>query len=210
MQLIASTYLSKSSIKKDGVVVFPLNEENWLKECYQKMELDYPKFHKMDNLSKMAVLSLEMLKSDAIFNTIADDSIEMIFANTNASQNTDLKFIDSYKKQGSPSPSLFVYTLPNILTGEIAIKNKWYGENTFFVAPSFDATLFTERMHHSAQNGKELCLCGWVESKLGDKNMPELEECFLFLVALNKETSCADQPIFASRLIELYKINQTI
>ena len=72
---------------------------------------NYPQInHKDENPSKMAVLSLEMLKSDAIFNTIADDSIEMIFANTNASQNTDLKFIDSYKKQGSPSPSLFVYT----------------------------------------------------------------------------------------------------
>ena len=209
MQLITTTYLSNTGLKKDGNTVIQLHETNWLKECYQLMELDYPKFHKMDNLSKMAILSLEAIKSSHGLDQIAEDSLELIFANTNASQHTDLKFIDSYKLQGSPSPSLFVYTLPNILTGEIAIRNKWYGENTFFVSPSFDPKLFTERLHHAAQNGKELCLCGWVESKLDEKNMPELEECFLFLVALNKETSSLAQSNFASELIKLYKSNQT-
>jgi len=209
MQLISSTYIAKAAIKKDGVIRHELTEDNWLKECYQKMELDYPKFHKMDNLSKMAFLSLELMKTSAVFDTIEDDTVELIFANTSASQHTDLKFIDSYQHQGNPSPSLFVYTLPNILTGELAIRNKWYGENTFFVASEFDASLFTERMHHSAQNGKKLCLCGWVESKLDEKNMPELEECFLFLVAVNKETSDLAQTNFASDLIDLYKNNQT-
>ena len=38
-----------------------------------------------------------------------------------------IQHADSYY----PSPALFVYTLPNIVTGEIAIRNKYYGETSF-------------------------------------------------------------------------------
>src|SRR3712207_7060242 len=40
-----------------------------------------------------------------------------------------------HRAQFFPSPSVFVYTLPNIVTGEIAIRNHYHGETHFFVIP---------------------------------------------------------------------------
>lgn len=204
MNITASSYLSRKGAFLNKELKFGFREENWLKECYQWLEMDYPKFYKMDPLSKMAVLATELIKSGGILNGIQDDELELLFANANASQHTDLKFIESYEQQGNPSPSLFVYTLPNILTGELAIRNKWYGENTFFITPEFDETLFAERLYHSAQKGSTHCLCGWVDSKLNAQSAVELEECFLFLVALSKEDTRDDSSSFALTLKELY------
>lgn len=202
MKILASSYISPHGAFLNNELNFKFDEENWLKECYQKLELDYPKFYKMDNLSKMTVLATEIIKSTNILDNIQDDELELLFANANASQHTDMKFIESYQEAGNPSPSLFVYTLPNILTGELAIKNKWYGENTFFVAPRFNSTLFTERLHHSAQKRTKICLCGWVDSTIDEKNELK-EECFLFLVALNGNENKEEITSFAIKLNEL-------
>lgn len=203
MKIIASSHISPKGAFLNKEMQISFQEENWLKECYQKMELDYPKFYKMDNLSKMTVLATELLKSANDFTSVKDDEVELLFANTNASQHTDMKFIESYQEAGNPSPSLFVYTLPNILTGELAIRNKWFGENTFFVAPKFDANLYTERLHHASQKGTKLCLCGWVDSKVDKKN-EVTEECFLFLVSLNGNESKEERILFATTLNELF------
>lgn len=203
MKIIASSHISPKGVFLNKELKINIQEENWLKECYQKMELDYPKFYKMDNLSKMTVLATELLKSANDLASIQDDELELLFANTNASQHTDMKFIESYQEAGNPSPSLFVYTLPNILTGELAIRNKWFGENTFFVAPKFDANLYTERLHHASRKGTKLCLCGWVDSKVDKKN-EVTEECFLFLVSLNGNESKEERILFATTLNELF------
>lgn len=204
MKIVVSSYISHRGAFFNEELKFKLEDTNWLKECYQKLELDYPKFYKMDNLSKMTVLGTEIIKSTGILDSIRDDELELLFANANASQHTDMKFIESYQQQGTPSPSLFVYTLPNILTGELAIRNKWYGENTFFITPRFDTKLFAERLHHSAQKGTKICLCGWVDSTINEKNELK-EECFLFLVALNGNNNKEERYLFAITLNELFK-----
>lgn len=204
MKITASSYISPAGVFHNGKLQFTFQEENWQKECYLRLVLDYPKFHKMDNLSKMTILATEIIQSEGVFNTLQDDELELLFANTNASQHTDMKFIESYTNQGNPSPSLFVYTLPNILTGELAIRNKWYGENTFFVTPQFDSSLFSERLYHASRKGGKWCLCGWVDSKVDEKNKVT-EECFLFLVALNDNDRTADRTAFATTLEELLK-----
>ncbi|MBX2950682.1 MAG: 3-oxoacyl-ACP synthase [Crocinitomicaceae bacterium] len=200
MKITTSSYISAAGAFLNGQQKFTFRETNWQKECYQQLGLDYPKFHKMDHLSKMTVLATELIYSEGHLNALMDDEPELLFANANASQHTDMKFIESYTQQGNPSPSLFVYTLPNILTGELAIRHKWYGENTFFITPQFDSSLFAERLYHAARKGGNWCLCGWVESKVDEKNKVT-EECFLFLVALTDNT--ADHSSFAAALDEL-------
>ena len=64
-----------------------------------------------------------------------------------------------------PSPALFVYTLPNVVTGEIAIRNKYRGETSAYVLDAFDpaelaalvAQAFTDRRTDSA-------ICGWLDA----------------------------------------------
>ena len=179
MKIIASTYINSKGafLNSTKVLSTSSDDENWLKQLYSALGQDYPKFHKMDNLSKMAFLGSELLNEFIPHEIQQENEIQLLFANSTSSQQTDLKFIDSYTNQGNPSPSLFVYTLPNIVTGELSIKNKWYGENIFFIKEDFDASFFIEQISFAFKRGNKLCVCGWVDSKM-NKN----EECFLFLV----------------------------
>jgi hypothetical protein len=63
-----------------------------------------------------------------------------------------------------PSPSVFVYTLPNILIGEICIKHQVKGENAFFVSEEFDSEQINNYVTSLFNQGKiNACICGWVE-----------------------------------------------
>ena len=51
-----------------------------------------------------------------------------------------------------PSPSLFVYTLPNIVAGEIAIRNKYAGETSAFVLEKYDEKAISELVRQAFQD----------------------------------------------------------
>ena len=150
--------------------------EAFLKDIYKNLQIEYPKFYKMDMLSKTAFLASEAMKrvNPDIF-TYADDQIALVFSNKNSSADTDLKFQKSYMENAAPGPALFVYTLPNILIGELAIRNKWYGENLFTVFPVFDPVFFVNYCSVLLSRQSKACLCGWV-------NVIDETEVFLFFV----------------------------
>ena len=141
MKLVSYCHINNDAVSINNESVFSNDgTDSWLKTVYHSLGIDYPKFHKMDDLAKLAFLATEYLSKDADFSGLKDDELTLIFANSHSSYNTDNKFIHSYKEKGSPSPSLFVYTLPNILTGELAIRYKWYGENIFFILKALSHT----------------------------------------------------------------------
>jgi len=154
------------------------SEDSWFKQIYRQQELAYPKFYKMDVLSQAGYLASELLKraNPGISDGYADDEIALIFANTSSSAETDRRFIQSYESGGSPSPSLFVYTLPNIVLGEIAILNKWYGENMFAVLPKFTPGFYLDYSQIMLASGSRAVLGGWLEVTA------ESTEVFLFVV----------------------------
>jgi 3-oxoacyl-[acyl-carrier-protein] synthase-1 len=61
----------------------------------------------------------------------------IILFNSSSSIDSDLKYQKSIEddKNFFPSPSVFVYTLPNIVTGEIALRHRYYGETSFYILP---------------------------------------------------------------------------
>ena len=68
-----------------------------------------------------------------------------------------------------PSPSLFVYTLPNIITGEIAIRNKYEGETSAYVMERFDPETFVALVEQAFQDSVTAsALCGWVDCRADD------------------------------------------
>jgi len=148
-----------------------------LKVIYDKLGFDYPKFHKMDVLSKLLILTEELMHSSLPNEGNLEDDMALIMANRSSSAVVDQKFIESYSQQNNPSPSLFVYTLPNIAIGELSIRRKWYGENSFFIAEQFEANFFIRQCEGAFRNGNQLALCAWIEA-----DMHGNEECFLFLV----------------------------
>lgn len=154
------------------------SEDSWFKQIYKQQELVYPKFYKMDVLSQAGYLASELIKraNPGIMEAYADDEIALVFANASSSAETDRRFVQSYAGGGSPSPSLFVYTLPNIVLGEIAILNKWYGENMFAVLPKFAPGFYLDYSEILLASGSRAVLCGWLEATAGRTDV------FLFMV----------------------------
>ena len=107
-----------------------------LTELYRQWAGDYPKFFKMDTLSKLGFLLAEMLVHDEADRfAFREDRAILVFSREGCVAN-DRHYAESMKD--FPSPALFVYTLPNIVSGEISIRNKWGGESSAFVLESYD------------------------------------------------------------------------
>ena len=156
--------IENSKIILNEQIIFETETKNFsdfAKEAYKTLELNYPKFHKMDHLSKLAFLASEMiLKNDDHSKTA------LVFANKCSSLDTDFKYQQSINSQEDffPSPAVFVYTLPNICVGEISIKHKMQTENAFFVLDQFNEEFLNSYSAQILQSGKaEKVLCGWVE-----------------------------------------------
>lgn len=155
----------------NGSIVFR-NEapdpSEFLKSTYRSLNIQYPKFFKMDNLCKLAFLSSEILLKDFnISSKYAADEIGMIILNSSSSLETDEKHQDSINDRGNyfPSPSVFVYTLANIMTGEIAIRHKIKGENSVIISDKPDPKLiFSLVSELFTRKRVSCCIAGWIEA----------------------------------------------
>jgi len=140
---------------------------DFLKSIYKHYQLNYPKFYKMDKLSKLAFIASELLlKTKAISEEHTPENTAIIIANSASSLEIDTEHQHTIndKENYFPSPANFVYTLPNILIGEIAIRNKIKGENTFFIFDKFDTPFMADYIN-SLLNSKKatVCIAGWVD-----------------------------------------------
>ncbi|MEO7305897.1 MAG: hypothetical protein ABIR78_10025 [Ferruginibacter sp.] len=165
-------YISSSCIINDHVVykngqpVFESKEgalSEFLLAVYRHFELQYPKFYKMDNLSKLGWLANEVLLEDN-FNKekYKPEEIGIVLSNANSSLDTDIKYYETAKTIASPA--LFVYTLPNIVIGEISIRHHFKGENAFFIFKDFDAGFIEQYVSNLINNNiLQCCICGWVD-----------------------------------------------
>ena len=171
--------------------------QSLLRFGYEQLGGAYPKFHKMDTLSKLGWLAAEiLLGTEPLSLTHTPSRIGMVLANTSSSLDTDLRYYDTVKDIASPA--LFVYTLPNIVMGEICIRHGFKGENIFFVQPRFDTTgmaLYVQELF--AENAVTACICGWVEV------MGAHFEAALYLVE-NKAAGSAI-PLSAHNMEKLYQ-----
>lgn len=154
--------------------------------AYNHFEINYPKFYKMDILSKLGVLAADvLLKDDFKIEDYKAEDVGIVLSNANASLDTDIKYFETVK--GIASPALFVYTLPNIVIGEISIRHRLKGENAFFVAEKFDVDFIQQYVSNLFYNNVlQVCICGWVEV-LGDKY-----KTVLYLIEKNKNKKSLD------------------
>jgi hypothetical protein len=164
--IISSCVIAAGHAGKDGQPLYAdLNADpaDFLDGLYGHLGLRYPKFFKMDRLCRLGLLASEILLSEPhAFQEFKPEEKGIVLSNSSASLDTDLRYFDTVET--IPSPALFVYTLPNIMIGEIAIRHQFKGENAFFVFKDFDAN-FMEQYVGSLLEGSSLniCLCGWVE-----------------------------------------------
>jgi uncharacterized protein YqgQ len=160
--------IQKNQIFLNGEVVFKVENEafaNFSKKAYQHFNINYPKFFKMDNLSKLAFLGAELLLNKET-NNKEENNIALVFANKSSSLDTDIKYQNSISDADNfyPSPAVFVYTLPNICLGEISIKHQLKSENSFFIFADYDPVFMANYSKILLETQKaDKVLCGWVE-----------------------------------------------
>lgn len=156
---------------KNGSTIFEADSKkdfaSLIRDFYKSLEIQYPAFYKMDNLSKLGFMAAELLLKDHDrFKELSPNDTGIILANENSCLATDEEYFDTIKDRSNyfPSPAVFVYTLPNIVIGEISIRHKIQGENTFFIQPEFDCGFLAEYVDDLLNKGiVKAVLSGWVE-----------------------------------------------
>lgn len=135
-----------------------------LTSLYKQMIGNYPKFYKMDGLSRLGFVASEILLNAEKGET--DKERAIIFFNHSSSIASDRNYKESINDKDNyfPSPSIFVYTLPNIVTGEIAIRNHFHGETSFFILPEKDEKMMEEILQASCRDDQSKSfLTGWID-----------------------------------------------
>jgi hypothetical protein len=134
---------------------------------YKNLAIDYPKFHKMDNLCKLGFLSSELLlRNRELRCRYTGNDTGVIFINASSSLDTDRIHQKSIldRSEYFPSPSVFVYTLPNIVIGEICIRNKIRGESAFFIQEKFNPYFLVTWLNYLFDcEIINRCIAGWAE-----------------------------------------------
>lgn len=141
-------------------------KSSWLNDIYRTIKPEYPKFFKMDRLSKLGFIASELVISKTVNREEPKQQSGVILFNRSSSLDADKAYQKtiSDSEKFFPSPSMFVYTLANIVTGEIAIRNKYYGETSFYIEKQFNAhTLFQTVFDTFNQSDLEQIICGWVD-----------------------------------------------
>ncbi|MBS1524670.1 MAG: hypothetical protein JST19_03410 [Bacteroidetes bacterium] len=181
--ITASSGIIQGKVSKNGQQLFENKDagaSDFLLSVYQHFSLNYPKFYKMDNLSKLGWLASEVLLRDSFDQSkYQPGEVGLVLANRNSSLDDDIKYYETVKDIASPS--LFVYTLPNIVIGEICIRNGFKGEHAFYIREHFDAAFIAGQVNYLLDNNiLRACICGWVDI-LGDEY-----KAVLFLVEKQK------------------------
>ncbi len=199
MNYINSWVSINSTIQKNGKIVFKkVNADNFLINAYESLKINYPRFYKMDELARLGFIAAELLLSDRnIDKDYSLDKVGVVLSNASSSLVTDKKYLSS--TQQIASPALFVYTLPNIVAGEICIRHGLKGENGFFIFESFEAKFMANYVNHVLQRGSQACVAGWVEAN------ESANQAFLYLV--EKEQRPSAVPHTHETLTELFNSN---
>lgn len=183
-QITGYCRIKDSNVVLNGEILFENSEDlpfsAFMKSIYKGKGYKYPKYYKMDNMSRLAFLTSELLLGESDFTAKhAAEEIGIIMANSTSSLDTDSKYYDTIRDRDNyfPSPALFVYTLPNIMIGEMCIKNGIKGENIFLITEKFDAEQLTVQAKLLLAAGRaQSCILGWVNY------LDEKYEAIMFLL----------------------------
>ena len=137
-----------------------------LTEIYKQQIGNYPKFYKMDKLSQLGFIASELLlKQESPRKEQCADRAVVLF-NHSSSVWVDREYAKSIAVGDDyfPSPSLFVYTLPNIVCGEIAVRNGYHAETSFYILPHKDENMMHQVLASTFLDETiQSILTGWID-----------------------------------------------
>jgi hypothetical protein len=191
---------NRSLIRAGGIICRDLRGtfDDFLDTAFGVLEVNYPKFHKMDPSSKLGFLGTEILLKDInLMNDYEPWQVALVLSNAHGSLDTDIRYYQSTKTMASPAQ--FVYTLPNIVAGEICIRNGFKGENAFFVTPAFDFQQIHQYVEVVLNSGRtKACIAGWIDV------MGSHHDVFLYLAEKKQRGNALEHS--AVQLQKLYQL----
>lgn len=103
----------------------------FIREAFKSRGENNMKFYKMDDLCKLGYVAAAWLLDGIEF---GEEECGMVLSGKYGCLDTDMKHQQIIDKEGdaASSPAVFVYTLPNVVAGEISIRHHIKGENTWF------------------------------------------------------------------------------
>ena len=166
-------YITPQGVWLDGKV-FAIDKEgkqsSLLTALYKQIIGNYPKYYKMDGLCRLGFVASELLlkaeRDEGSFTEDTNKTRAIVFFNRSSSIASDKKYLASIVEKDNyfPSPSVFVYTLPNIVTGEIAIRNGYHGETSFYILPHKNELLMQDIIETTFMDEQTTSvLTGWLD-----------------------------------------------
>jgi len=182
--------VAKERVVVDAEEQFTSKDDSFsafVKEAFKQRNSSYPKFFKMDSLSKLGMLAAEYTLAEE-----STDDLALVLVNKFGSLDTDVKHQESIQDGDHffPSPATFVYTLANICAGEISIRHQLQTENIFFVADQFPVKVVSAYADYLLASGKaKRVLCGWIDF------FQEKYEAVLYIVSPEGEKQHTEENI---------------
>lgn len=176
LNVVHTVHLTEQKVWVDGELIptegygLPM-----LKALYHARVGDYPKFYKMDPLSQLGFIASELLlqaeaQAEDVERFSPREDRAVLLMGRSASICADRAYQQTIQHADDyfPSPAAFVYTLPNIVTGEIAIRNRYHGETSYIVqdTPERMNRLMLQALHAP---GTHSVLGGWIDVERTDK-----------------------------------------
>ncbi len=146
-------------------------------EIFKKYLADGSRFFKMDLYSRLAYAGTSLLAKDALEGYDPEDVALFVFTQQ-GSLLADRKHLSTFSNPDEffPSPAVFINTLPNVVLGEIAVKNNIKGETTLVLLPDRDEATIQRIMEASlAATRPAVVLCGWVDCGAEDNFVADLK-----------------------------------
>lgn len=166
----ATISIARNRISLDGKEIFRSAETDFalfIREAFKNLGESNMKFYKMDDLCKLGYVAAEYLLKERSFRP---EEIGILLSNATSSLDTDIRHQAIIHKNGeeAASPVVFVYTLPNVVAGEICIRHKIQGENTFFIHEEYDTGVLEQYARTVIEKGRlKACIIGWCDLLTG-------------------------------------------
>ena len=171
------TYVSSErTIKETTTYCLPSSDvafPEFIRSEYKALGESNMKFYKMSDMCKALYVAVDRLLANSGFEEIEQNRRAIVLANRSASLDADIahqQILNQHLPEGA-SPAAFVYTLANVAAGEICIRHKIQGDNTFFIENEDSGV--AERYARSliANNKADAVICGWCEYLKGNWNV---------------------------------------
>lgn len=158
--IVNNNIIAEHIHKHDGSA-FP-GDRDLLTYLYKEKKMAYPKFYKMDMLCRLGFVGAELLLSS----DIPDPRHAVVVIGHAGSMITDCNFQKTIADPADyfPSPAVFVYTLANIVTGEIAIRHKLQGESSSYLITEYNPHTITSLLMSALADEKiDRLTGGWID-----------------------------------------------